>query len=89
MQIDDAIKNLLDDNVTQSYTYNRYSNNICYKVKKNFDGNNTDSYIAHNETITPLNIAILKISLNEKFDSLKMKVTDDLENLKESGFFWK
>ena len=80
---DDAIKNLLDGNVIQSYTYN---NNLCYKVKKNFEGTNTDSYIAHNETETPLNIAKLKISLKKKFNPLKTKFIDDFESVKESFF---
>ena len=80
---DDAIKNLLDGNVIQSYTYN---SNLCYKVKKNFEGTNTDSYIAHNETETPLNIAKLKISLKKKFNPLKTKFIDDFESVKESFF---
>ena len=59
-QVDDAIKKLLDDNVIQSYTYN---GNLCYKVTKNFQNSNTDSYIAHNETVAALNNALFKISL--------------------------
>ena len=52
-------------------------------MKKNFDNSNTDSYIAHNETVTPLNIATPKISLKEKFDSLKVKFIDDFESIKD------
>ena len=76
-QVDNAIKKLLDGNFTQSYTYN---SNLCYKVMKNFENSNTDSYIAHNETVTPLNIATPKIDLNETFDSY------DFESIKESFF---
>ena len=71
--VDDAIKKLLDGNVIQSYAYN---SNLCYKVKK----------IAHNETVTPLNITTSKSSFKEKFDSLKMKFIDDFESMKESFF---
>ena len=78
-----AIKNLLDGNVIQSYIYN---SNLCYKVKKNFEGTNTDSYIAHNETETPLNIAKPQISLKKKFNPLKTKFIDDFEIVKESFF---
>ena len=67
-------------NVIQSYTYN---SNLCYKVKKNFENSNTDSYIAHKETVAPLNIATPKISLKEKFESLKMKFINDFESMKE------
>ena len=76
-QNDDAIKNLLDGNVI-------YNSNLCYKLKKNFEGTNTDSYIAHNETETPLNIAKPKISLKKKFNPLKTKFIDDFESVKES-----
>ena len=55
--------------VIQSYTYNK-----C----------NSDSYIAHNETVTPLNTATSKISLKEKFDSLKIKFINDYKSMKES-----
>ena len=51
-QVDDAIKKLLDGNVIQNYKYN---SNLCNK--KNFEDSNTDSYNAHNETVTSLNIA--------------------------------
>ena len=44
------------------------------------------SYIAHNETETPLNIAKLKISLKKKFNPLKTKFIDDFESVKESFF---
>ena len=57
-------------------------------MKKNFDNSNTDSYIAHNETVTPLNIATPKISLKEKFDSLKVKFIDDFESIKDLFFFF-
>ena len=67
-------------NVIQSYTYN---SNLCYKVKKNFENSNTDSYIAHKKTVAPLNIATPKISLKEKFESLKMKFINDFESMKE------
>ena len=40
-------------------------------VKKNFEDSTIVSYIAHNETVAPLNIAAPKISLKEKFDSLQ------------------
>ena len=40
-------------------------------MKKNFEDNNTDSYIAQDKTATPLNIVTPKISLKIKFDSLK------------------
>ena len=53
-------------------------------MKKNFEGTNTDSYIAHNETETPLNIAKPKISLKKKFNPLKTKFIDDFESVKES-----
>ena len=57
-------------------------------MKKNFDNSNTDSYIAHNETVTPLNIATPKISLKEKFDSLKVKFIDDFESIKDLFIFF-
>ena len=41
LQIDDAIKKLLDGNIIQSYTYN---SNLCYKVKRNFEDSSTDNY---------------------------------------------
>ena len=82
-QVDDAIKKLLDDNVFQSYTYN---SNLCYKVTKNFQNSNTDSYIAHNETVAALNNALFKISLKEKFDTSKMKFIDDFESMKKTFF---
>ena len=68
-QVKDGFKKLLDGDVFQSYKYN---NNLCYRVKKNFEGSNIVSYFAHNETVTPLNIAAPKISLKEKFDSLQV-----------------
>ena len=64
-QVGDAIKKILNGNLIQSYTYNR---NFCYKMKKNFENSNTDSYITHNETLTPL----------------KIKSIDDFERVKES-----
>ena len=82
-QVDDDIKNLLEGNVIQSYTYN---SNLCYKVKKIFENSNTDSYIARNETVTSLNIATPKISLKEKFNALKMRFINDLESVEEYFF---
>ena len=57
-------------------------------MKKNFDSSNTDSYIAHSEIVTPLNIATTKISLKKKFDTFKVKLIDDFERIKEL-FLWK
>ena len=62
----------MDGNVIQSYT-----NSKC----------NSDSYIAHNETVTLLNTVTSKISLKEKFDSLKIKFINDHKSMKESLFF--
>ena len=62
----------MDGNVIQSYTYSK-----C----------NSDSYIAHNETVTLLNTVTSKISLKEKFDSLKIKFINDHKSMKESLFF--
>ena len=53
-------------------------------MKKSLENGNTDSYIAHNETVTPLNIATPNIGLKEKFDTLKIKFIDDFESIKES-----
>ena len=47
----------------------------------------SDSYVVHNETVTPLNIATPKISLKEKFDTFKIKFINDFESMKESFFF--
>ena len=80
-QADDAIKKLFYNNVIQSYTYN---SNLCFKVKKNFENSNTDSYISYSETAAPLNISSPIISLKEIFDALKMKFIDDFESMKES-----
>ena len=77
-QVDDDIKKLLDGNDIQS----TYNSNLCYKVKKNFENSNINSYIDHNETLTPLNISLPKISLKKKFKTLNKKFIDDFESMK-------